>query len=871
MGAFLELLRKISYWQWGLLTVSFFGSILFFYFLFNQLSDSTEKSSMNVNEEIYIVELGDVVIDVSTNGTLIFPNRTNIEFDVAGTVEQVFVEEGDEVMAGDLLAGFDSTTVSALKKNLATKEVNLDAEKENLNTLLQPDPLAVAQAEKTVSAAKLSLKQAKENLDEILLQDTLLIAQAESKIVQAELDLNNLKESLDILLNPSSLEIVKISSEIASLNIQIDDSKESLNALINPVTVDISELERSKIHRQLQVESLQDQLKEMESYPSEYDVAQSKNRVESSKVAVETAQLNLQSYKKELLGSVGTQKDTLIKQLNYRRDQLDVERDAYNAVFEKWLGITLAEKEYDVKPSILLKNWDIDLNKLFPEQSIVTLLPNVIPKDLDSTKWNETTVFSWLNLLPQNIRATCSEYYNAYGELPSSSEGVTVASVSGGGNRNLVDSRPCVILEMDLAWNELEPKHTSYINALDTLEEFERNYPNNLRTREHTLLDAENSLKLREEEYDEIIKGRNKLDIEQKKLEIDIAKIQLDELQDQINLLKNPEQATVQKLQVDLILLQARLQDAQDRLQELQSPDSLVVLQKQNQIKVAELQVTDAKKTLSDLLEEPDEMVVQDLEKQVNLSEAKLNEANTNLEEVKKGSQENLITLQEAEIDNLEQGVKELKDQLTKVNLKAPVTGVVASLDVEEGQAVAARKRIMDLVDTSVVEMQGVIDEIDVLAVKIGTKAEVTTDALPGQTLIGRVSFISVEPQSQQGVVVYPVKIEVSIATTEVKFKEGLSSTARIIVNEERNVLTIPERSIRGTFDNPFVKVLENNIAIEKPISLGLSDGVTVAVHKGLKEGDQIIFESEAVQSGPQWGGMGGMRRAVSGGGGSSR
>ena len=859
MRAFLELLRKISYWQWGLLTVSFFGSILFFYFLFNQLSDSTEESSMNVNEEIYIVELGDVVIDVSTNGTLIFPNRTNIEFGVAGTVEQVFVEEGDEVMAGDLLAGFDSTTVSALKKNLATKEVNLDAEKENLNTLLQPDPLAVAQAEKTVSAAKLSLKQAKENLDEILLQDALLIAQAESKIVQAELDLNNLKESLDILLNPSSLEIGKISSDIASLNIQIDDSKESLNALINPATVDISELEQSKVTRQLQVESLQDQLKEMESYPSEYDVAQSKNRVESSKAAVETAQLNLQSYKKELLGSVGTQKDTLIKQLNYRRDQLDVEKNAYNAVFEKWLGITLVEKEHDVKPSILLKNWDIDLNKLFPEQSIVTLLPNVIPKDLDSTKWNETTVFSWLNLLPQNIRAACSEYYNAYGELPSETPPGIVVSV--------VDSRPCVILEMDLAWYELEPKHTSYINALDTLEEFERSYPNNLRTREHTLLDAENSLKLREEEYDEIIKGRNKLDIEQKKLEIDIAKIQLDELQDQINLLKNPEQATVQKLQVDLTLLQARLQDAQDRLQELQSPDSLVVLQKQNQIKVAELQVTDAKKTLSDLLEEPDEMVVQDLEKQVNLSEAKLNEANTNLEEVKKGSQENLITLQEAEIDNLEQGVKELKDQLTKVNLKALVTGVVASLDVEEGQAVAARKRIMDLVDTSVVEMQGVIDEIDVLAVKIGTKAEVTTDALPGQTLIGRVSFISVEPQSQQGVVVYPVKIEVSIATTEVKFKEGLSSTARIIVNEEKNVLTIPERSIRGTFDNPFVKVLENNIAIEKPISLGLSDGVTVAVHKGLKEGDQIIFESEAVQSGPQWGGMGGMRRAVSGGG----
>ena len=858
MRAFLELLRKISYWQWGLLTVSFLGSILFFYVLFNQSSDSTE-SSMNVNEEIYIVELGDVVIDVSTNGTLIFPNRTKIEFGVAGTVEQVFVKEGDEVMAGDLLAGFDSTTVSALKKNLATKEVNLDAEKENLNTLLQPDPLAVAQAEKTVSAAKLSLKQAKENLDEILLQDPLLIAQAQSNIVQVELNLNNLKEALDILLNPSSLEIGKISSDIASLNIQIDDGKESLNALINPATVDISELEQSKMISQLRIESLQDQIKEMEAYPSEYDVAQSKNRVESSKAAVETAQLNLQSYKEELLGRVGTEKDTLTKRLNSRRDELDVEKEDYNAVFQKWLGITLIEKEYVTKPSILLKNWNIDLVKFFPEQSIVTLLPNVIPKDLDSTKWNETTVFSWLNLLPQNIRATCPEYYNAYGELLSDEQSSSL------GNGNLVDSRPCVILEMDQAWNQLEPEYTSYINALDNLEQFERAYPNNLRNRENTLLDAENSFKIREEAYDEVVKGRNKLEIDKKKLEIDISKIQLDELQDQINLLKTPEQATVQKLQVDLMLLQAKLQDAQDRLQGLQSPDSLVVLQKQKQIKVAELQIIDAKKTLSDLLEEPDQMFVQDLEKQVNLSQAKLNEANTNLEEVKKGSQENLIKLQKAEIDNLEQGVKELKAQLTKVNLKAPVTGVVASLDIEEGQAVAARKRIMDLVDTSVVEMQGVIDEIDVLSVKTGTKAEVTTDALPGQTLIGKVSFISVEPQSQQGVVVYPVKIEVSIATAEVKFKEGLSSTARIIVNEEKNVLTLPERAIRGTFDNPFVKVLENNVVIEKPILLGLSDGVTVAVHKGLKEGDQIIFESDAVQSGSQFGGM---RRAVSGGGG---
>ena len=81
------------------------------------------------------------------------------------------------------------------------------------------------------------------------------------------------------------------------------------------------------------------------------------------------------------------------------------------------------------------------------------------------------------------------------------------------------------------------------------------------------------------------------------------------------------------------------------------------------------------------------------------------------------------------------------------------------------------------LVDTSVVEVDGSVDEVDVLKIQLDNVAVVEVDALEGRKLGGAISFIGAEAnqQNQGGVVSYPVKARLTLPD-DVELPAGLSA-----------------------------------------------------------------------------------------------
>ena len=114
--------------------------------------------------------------------------------------------------------------------------------------------------------------------------------------------------------------------------------------------------------------------------------------------------------------------------------------------------------------------------------------------------------------------------------------------------------------------------------------------------------------------------------------------------------------------------------------------------------------------------------------------------------------------------------------RLEDATLQAPMAGTVSLVNVEAGQAVNANTTVVEVVDPSVVEVDGVVDEIDVLFIRQGARAEVTLDALPGQVLEGIVSEIGSAAINQQGVVSYPIRILLQVPAG-VDLREGLTAT----------------------------------------------------------------------------------------------
>ena len=214
-------------------------------------------------------------------------------------------------------------------------------------------------------------------------------------------------------------------------------------------------------------------------------------------------------------------------------------------------------------------------------------------------------------------------------------------------------------------------------------------------------------------------------------------------------------------------------------------------------------------------------------------------------------------------------------ENLESSTFRAPMDGIVSLVNVEAGQAVNPNTPAIEIVDSTVVEVDAIVDEIDVLFVRVGAQADVTMDALAGQVLEGTVSSVALEAQNLQGIVSYPIAIQVKVPEG-VQLVEGLSATANIVLREDTNVLLIPIQSIFGTFEQPLVRVMINGAIEERPVVLGNNDDFWAVVNDGLIEGEQVVMLSSEASTDPfaairqqfQAGGRGGPGGLGGGGGG---
>jgi RND family efflux transporter MFP subunit len=255
------------------------------------------------------------------------------------------------------------------------------------------------------------------------------------------------------------------------------------------------------------------------------------------------------------------------------------------------------------------------------------------------------------------------------------------------------------------------------------------------------------------------------------------------------------------------------------------------------------------------------ELQVEIAENQVKAARAQYEIAQTNLDEGVLGQSEEVLELQvdiaraSWETAKLNLEIAELSLESAELNLEkavivAPFDGVVTDISITEGEEISTATLAtpaISLVDTSEIEMRGFIDEIDVAMVKVGQAANITLDALPDEEVNGEVAFISLVGITLAGVVSYDTTI--TLKNPVAGLRDGMSATAEIIIERHDDVLSIPNRYIRGTPENPMVVVLVDGQQEEREITLGLTDGINTEVLSGLQEGEKVILPTSGQQS----------------------
>lgn len=256
------------------------------------------------------------------------------------------------------------------------------------------------------------------------------------------------------------------------------------------------------------------------------------------------------------------------------------------------------------------------------------------------------------------------------------------------------------------------------------------------------------------------------------------------------------------------------------------------------------------------------ELQVEIAEEQVKAARAQYEIAEINLDDPPPTVSEDVLELQvdiakaSWETAKLSLEIAELSLESAELNLEkavivAPFDGVVADITITEGKDVstaALATPAISLVDTTEIEMRGFIDEIDVATVHLGQEANIILDALPDEEVKGSVAFISPAGTILAGVVSYGTTITLENPVAELR--DGMSATAEVIIERRDDVLFIPNRTIRGTPQNPMVVVFVDEQQEEREITLGLTDGINTEVLSGLEEGEEVVLHASEERPG---------------------
>lgn len=204
-------------------------------------------------------------------------------------------------------------------------------------------------------------------------------------------------------------------------------------------------------------------------------------------------------------------------------------------------------------------------------------------------------------------------------------------------------------------------------------------------------------------------------------------------------------------------------------------------------------------------------------------------------------------------IEQRETSLADAQAKLADYVVRAPIAGVVASVDVKRGDQVSSGTSAVTVIaEAQVAEFS--LSEVDAASVKVGQRATLTFDALPDLELSGRVAELTPLGTVSQGVVTYKGKIAMDVQDERVL--PSMSVSAAIITAAETDALLVPNSAVKKDGDMTYVEVTDLDPALDSSgaalasdvtdrrrveVKVGISNDTMTAITSGLEEGQTII------------------------------
>lgn len=174
------------------------------------------------------------------------------------------------------------------------------------------------------------------------------------------------------------------------------------------------------------------------------------------------------------------------------------------------------------------------------------------------------------------------------------------------------------------------------------------------------------------------------------------------------------------------------------------------------------------------------------------------------------------------------------------ITLTAPMSGLIAKVEIAVGQPVSPDQSLIEIVDLSEVEALARVPEHLASKLKNGLKAHIRVPGFPDQIFEAELAHLGAYADGESGT----IEAAFHVPNPNKLLRPQMRAEFNIVVGSIESVMAIPRAAVQGDVASRFVYIKDYDLKhafVKTPVVLGTENHEFVEVKTGLLAGDEVV------------------------------
>jgi membrane fusion protein (multidrug efflux system) len=190
-----------------------------------------------------------------------------------------------------------------------------------------------------------------------------------------------------------------------------------------------------------------------------------------------------------------------------------------------------------------------------------------------------------------------------------------------------------------------------------------------------------------------------------------------------------------------------------------------------------------------------------------------------------------------AQLEQAEANFALVELQLDRVRVTTPVAGVVMETGALPGANVGTGTALATVAAIDPIDVVFSIPERQIQRIALDQELTIQFDAYPGEFFPGRVTRLgsSIDPRTRT------LTVRAAIPNPQLRLRPGMFARVELVMERREDVITIPTEAVLTRTTGQYVFLAEDNMALLRPVTLGVQGRERVEITAGLVEGELVV------------------------------